>query len=97
MLYNELEYCYIAFFLLHRGDTPYHELSVYGIHVWYIILYVILYGYSFCSLNITLGSDRPASLPKVWGVCPRNAPVTPQTLGSVAALALPKVWGVLIR
>ena len=37
VLYNQLEYLYIALPLLYCGEAPYHELSVYEIHFIYSI------------------------------------------------------------
>ena len=38
VLYNQLEYLYVAPLLLCCGEAPYHELSVYGFH---FVIYAI--------------------------------------------------------
>ncbi len=58
MLYNELEYCYIAFPLLHRGETPYHELYVNGIHVGIEYCMRIYIGFLCVALTYIMSSVR---------------------------------------
>ena len=52
VLYNELEYCYIALPLLYTGETPYHELSVNGIHVGIKYCMHIYMGFLVCTLGV---------------------------------------------
>ena len=50
MLYNQLEYLYGASPLIYRGETPYHEMSVYGIN----LLYNINSGFILVSFFVSL-------------------------------------------
>ena len=46
VLYNQLEYLYVAPPLLYCGEAPYHELSVYGIC--FVIYNITMIFSSFC-------------------------------------------------
>ena len=55
VLYNQLEYLYVAFPLLYCGEALYHELSVRGIHL-YIIFDVFFLFYVGLTSLIRRGS-----------------------------------------